>query len=220
MCKVRATSQRSAGPGWAELTRRRRTRCRGGAGESGAITHHRAQGLLKDWCLDFVGARHQPGSRGGGWGQPGARGGTVEPHCKGSMPPAVRLTVPSGKFLLSLLHLKRSLLHHLCPSPHSHTALLCPASSAPCTAPWRPHPGTTQLHWSHLVDTTCYWTPGGHDLLPCCFRVAALPASPSSFSPTFSSSWSSMYTWRAENFRQRSDKISFAFLPKPGGDGK
>lgn len=69
----------------------------------------------------------------------------------------------------------------------AHALLCSPVSSVPRTAPWRPHPGTTQLHSSHLVDTTCYWTPGGHDLPPSlvifCCRVAALASSSPSSSP-------------------------------------
>ena len=58
-------SQRSIGPGGAELTRRRRTEALGAEEmqvSQELYTHHRAQGLLKDQCLDVVGAKHQPGT--------------------------------------------------------------------------------------------------------------------------------------------------------------
>lgn len=91
-----------------------------------------------------------------GWGLGStrrARWGPVEPTTRAVCP---QLCVSDCAFqevsTVSPYRLKRS-LHHL-----------CPASSVPCTAPWRPHPGTTQLHWSHLgrprpagghlVDTT------------------------------------------------------------------
>ena len=102
-----------------------------------------------------------------------ARKGQQEPHHgKGREPQAVGPTEPSKEFPLPLPRFCfSSFLHHLCPSPHSRTAHLFPTSSPPRTAPWQPHPGTTQPHWSHLVDMT-----------KC--RAATL-SSPSSFSSSF-----------------------------------